>query len=72
MLKFVALEPRARLTAVRADGWLPFIMVEPPLGGQRVPMVDKLVKFSGLVGSADGMLGDKEMESYGLPCQSSR
>jgi hypothetical protein len=40
MLKFVALEPRARLTAVRADGWLPFIMVEPPLGGQRVPMID--------------------------------
>jgi hypothetical protein len=38
MLKFVALEPRARLTAVRADVWLPFMIVEPPLGGQRVPV----------------------------------
>ena len=37
MLKFVALEPRARFTAVRADVWEPLMIVEPPLGGQTVP-----------------------------------
>jgi hypothetical protein len=36
-LKFVALLPRARFTEVRAEVWLPFMIVEPPLGGQRVP-----------------------------------
>ena len=38
ILKFVALLPRARFTEVRAEVWDPLIMVEPPVGGQRVPV----------------------------------
>jgi len=38
MLKFVALPPRARFTEVRAEVCEPLIMVEPPVGGQRVPV----------------------------------
>ena len=37
MLKLVALLPRARFTEVRAEVCEPLIMVEPPVGGQRVP-----------------------------------
>jgi len=50
MLKFVALLPRARFTEVRAEVCEPLIMVEPPVGGQRVPR-------GGLVGLKAGVGG---------------
>jgi hypothetical protein len=37
-LKFVALGPKARFTAVRAEGWEPLKMREPPVVGHCVPV----------------------------------
>jgi hypothetical protein len=46
LLEFVALEPRAKLTNVRALEWLPLILMEPPVKGHCVRLAMSVVSLT--------------------------